>query len=140
MLGPLMVMQRGLQFSQLPEHLAQGTSMLFGQGAAQASAVEACVPALYLAWNVAFNIVGLMALRSVGAATMTLAMTAAVPLAIWAFTLTWPLLGPAPPLTPAFAIGASVLLTGMLLYNSPQLAEMWGAQRDDGAVSASARA
>lgn len=123
-LGPVLVMQRGIEFAHLPEYLAQGTSLLFGQGAAPCSAIEACVPALYLFWNVAFNVVGIMALRSVGAATMTLAMTAAVPLAIWAFTFTWPLLGPPAPLTPTFTAGAGLLLAGMLLYNAPDLAQM----------------
>jgi hypothetical protein len=121
LVAPIMAAQQGLAISQLPTYLCDGAKLLFGQACAHASAFEAWVPAAYLLWNVAFNIVAILGIRSVGAASMTLAMTAAVPIAIWLFTLTWPLLGAPPHLGSRFAAGATTLLAGLTLYNAPQL-------------------
>jgi hypothetical protein len=129
LLAPVMVAQQGIAFSQLPEYFATGTAILMGKSIETATLFEAGVPAIYIAWNIAFNITGLLALRAIGAATMTLASTAAIPMAIWAFTLTWPLLGAAPPLGPDFVLGACTIVAGMLLYNSPLLVHAFWDQR-----------
>ena len=55
-----------------------------------------------------------------GNVVQSLTFQSIVPLTIYAFTLPWPLLDPAPPLGAQFVAGTGVLLAGLLTYNSPQ--------------------
>lgn len=68
-----------------------------------------------------FNIAALAALRSSGAATLAVTMTAVVPLTIFAFTFDLPLIGVAPPLTSNFWFGAGLVLAGMVAYYSKMI-------------------
>jgi CRT-like, chloroquine-resistance transporter-like len=76
---------------------------------------------LFLSANLLFNVIAITALRSVGAATMAIVMTAAVPATVFAFTLDLPVLGPGQPLTSSQVPGLLVVLAGMLLYNAKAL-------------------
>lgn len=126
LLVPVMLAQQGLALADVPSYVALGTALFFGESQYTTTALEACIPAIYLLFNIVFNIVAICTVSVVGAATMTLASTASIPLAIWAFTLTWPLLGPAAPLGNTFVAGASLLLAGVLLYNSQEIAQVFG--------------
>lgn len=82
------------------------------------------------------QVVALIGLRVAGAATMTLFMTASVPLAIAGFTLYLPLIGQAPPLAPSFWLGTVALMAGMAMYNSPQIREVLGKKEPPAAAPA----
>lgn len=113
---PLMFIQRGLSLSSLPAYICSGFQAMVG---VTSSGFEAIAPALFVAANLCFNVVAITSLRSVGAATMALVMTAAVPATALAFTQRLPVLGPGSPLPPAYVPGLCVVLAGMLLYNAP---------------------
>jgi hypothetical protein len=116
-LSPVIIAQRGMAGKEIFANFATGWSLLFGTAHASATHIERWVPLFYMIWNIAFNIVAISTLRDVGAATMSLAVTSSVPLAIWIFTLTLPVLGAAPPLGTNFFVGTLALLAGMICYN-----------------------
>jgi hypothetical protein len=117
LLSPVIISQRAMMGKAVLSNFAAGGSLLLGNAHAGATYIERWVPLGYMIWNIAFNIVAITTLRGVGVATMSMAVTASVPLAIWGFTLTLPLLGSAPPLGQNFFVGTAVLLVGMLSYN-----------------------
>jgi hypothetical protein len=181
--GPLMATQQGLAVSELPAYIANGVGMLLGRTSVHdASFIQQWIPIVYIAWNLFFNVIALIGLRVAGAATMTLFMTAAVPMAIAGFTCSLPLIGKAPPLDPrcdptrllaartaarslrsttvgqdvalrngftsaslsfpdftdpvllcSFWIGTAALIAGMMMYNSPQIREVFGKDKGKGA-------
>eukprot|EP00887_Chlorella_sp_A99_P005876 scaffold1.g5876.t1 len=84
---------------------------LLGGAAARAQASD-------VAMNLLLNVFVLSLIRLAGNVTVSLCMSAVVPLTIYAFTLPLPLLGPPPPLGGTFVVGASLLVAGLALYNS----------------------
>lgn len=82
------------------------------------------LPLLYIASNLAFNIAALNLLRTSGNVVQSLVMSSITPLAIGAFTLNWPYMPPAPPLSTNFFIGVAVLIAGLAIYNAPQLQQL----------------
>jgi hypothetical protein len=98
-LAPLMATQQGLAFNELPGYFMEGVRILGGNaGVPNPTLIRQWIPLVYIAWNIFFNVVAIVGLRVAGAATMTLFMTASVPMAIFGFTFTLPLIGQAPPL------------------------------------------
>ena len=82
------------------------------------------LPLLYIATNLTFNIAALNLLRTSGNVVQSLVMSSITPLAIGAFTLNWPYMPPAPPLSTNFFIGVAVLIAGLATYNAPQLQQL----------------
>lgn len=132
---PVLVATGGLALNDWPGYLARGAALMFGQSGTAASFFEAWVPLIYLVINVTLNITVTYSLRVAGSVTTSLFMTAAVPLAVAAFTcIPWPLLGPAPQLGLPFYAGASILMAGVILYNMPA-AEQLGPESVDAVVA-----
>ena len=103
-LAPIMANQQGIPWAEMGSYCSNGIGLLLGNAGAHASAIRQWIPSVYIAWNLLFNVVALVGLRVAGAATMTLFMTAAVPMAIFGFTFDLPLVGKAPPLAPRCAV------------------------------------
>lgn len=119
LLLPVIAAQRGLQLEQLPEYLAQGARAFVGASNDVAmGSGYAWLPCAYVLCNLIFNVCVLASLRAAGAATLSVSMTAVVPLSIWAFTLPLPLLGAAPQLGSNFLVGAVLLMAGLAAYHS----------------------
>lgn len=117
---PLMAGLRGIAMGQLPAYLAQGWQCFRGLTPACGSDCSGAplLPLLYVAMNLLLNVFVLSLIRLAGNVTVSLCMSAVVPLTIYAFTLPLPLLGPPPPLGGTFVVGASLLVAGLALYNS----------------------
>lgn len=113
-LFPLILVQRGIGMADMPSFISSGFSAFCGVGE---EGMMKLLPAVGVVWNIAFNIVVLSAIRSVGIANVVVAMTAAVPLAVFAFTLPLPVIGSAPLPGKFFIPGTILLMTGQLAYN-----------------------
>jgi CRT-like, chloroquine-resistance transporter-like len=114
----MMMIQRNFQFGDLPGYFCAGAQALSG---VSASGWDAAAPLMFIAANLLFNMIAVTALRSVGAATMAIVMTAAVPATAFAFTMNLPVLGAGGPLSRSYLPGLGVVLLGMLLYNAKVL-------------------
>lgn len=75
------------------------------------------MPRIAVLWNVAFNIAILSAVRSVGIANVVVALTAAVPVTVYIFTLPLPVIGPTPLPGDLFIPGTLLLMMGQVVYN-----------------------
>lgn len=118
LLLPITTALRGMSLSTLPQYLRDGAMCLTGRTpACGADCTGAPVlPLAYVAVNIAFNVLALYLVRSLGAVPTGLVMSAMVPISIWSFTLSWPLL-PRAEVGVTFAAGAVILVLGLLLYN-----------------------
>ena len=77
--------------------------------------LPACLPAhLPACLSAALELI-----RRAGNVTMSLTMSAIVPLTVMAFAAPLPFLPPSPPLGPLFVLGTTFLLGGLLMYNAP---------------------
>lgn len=118
---PLLTAARGMQAADLPAYLADGWACFRGLTPSCGSDCSGAplLPVLYVLLNLAFNVSALELIRQAGNVAMSLTMSAIVPFTILAFTVPLPFLPPAPPLGPLFALGAGVLLAGLMLFNAP---------------------
>lgn len=118
---PMLTAARGMRAADLPAYLADGWACFRGLTPSCGSDCSGAplLPVLYVLLNLAFNVSALELIRQAGNVAMSLTMSAIVPVTILAFTISLPYLPPAPPLGPLFAVGAAVLLAGLLLFNAP---------------------
>ncbi|KAK3266340.1 hypothetical protein CYMTET_8963 [Cymbomonas tetramitiformis] len=106
---PLLASLKGIGFLQLPTYLQQGWAALYS---------APTLPLLYVAANLSFNVTILNFLKATGSVAVTLTMSLAVPLTVFAFTLPLPFLGAPPTVNGPFIGGVFVLLAGLLLWNA----------------------
>ncbi|KAL2613093.1 hypothetical protein R1flu_024785 [Riccia fluitans] len=115
---PLLAKTRGMSMSQLVPYFKAGAACFVNAG----SLVQGCqgaplIPLLYVLANMSFNIAALSLMKSSSAIVSSLAVTASVPLAIYAFTLPLPYLGTPPPMPPGLFFGSAILVIGLAAYN-----------------------
>ncbi|BBN17621.1 hypothetical protein MPTK1_7g15820 [Marchantia polymorpha subsp. ruderalis] len=118
LLLPFLSKTRGIPFGELVGYFKEGAACFVNAG----SLVPGCqgaplVPLLYVAANMSFNISALALMKSSSAIVSSLATTASVPLAIYAFTLPLPYLGIPPPMPPGLFYGSMILVVGLAAYN-----------------------
>lgn len=82
------------------------------------------LPLAYVLVNIAFNVLALTLVRTIGGVGTGLALMSIVPITLFVFTLPLPLLQPAA-LGPGFAAGAALLTAGLLVYNAAGLQPLW---------------
>ncbi len=123
LLLPLSAPLRGVPLSEVPAILADGLRCLAGGLTACGAACTGAplLPLCYVCVNIAFNILALLLVRSVGTVAAGLVLATMVPLSLAAFALLpLPLLPPAV-LGPGFGAGATLLVVGLLGYNASGL-------------------
>lgn len=98
----------------MPGYITSGFQAFFG---ASLEGLLIIVPSLAVIWNVAFNISIINAVRSVGIANVIVALTAAVPVTVYMFTLPLPLIGSSPLPGDLFIPGTVLLMLGQVTYN-----------------------
>lgn len=98
----------------MPEKVSSGLQAFRGDGM---EGVVQFLPRIAVIWNVAFNIAVLSAVRSVGIANVVVALTVAVPVAVYMFTLPLPVIGPTPLPGDLFIPGTLLLMLGQVVYN-----------------------
>lgn len=114
LLFPLVLAQRGIALSDMPSSISSGLHAFTGAGK---DGLVSLIPCLAVIWNVVFNIAVLSAVRSVGVANVVIALTAAVPVTVWVFTLPLPVIGSAPLPGDLFIPGTILLMAGQVMYN-----------------------
>eukprot|EP00892_Ulva_mutabilis_P006980 jgi/Ulvmu1/4654/UM002_0385.1 len=111
---PVILAQRGIAIADMPSYVNSGLSAFCGVGE---DGFVRFLPSIGAFWNIAFNIVVLSALQRVGVANVVVAMTAAVPVAVYMFTLPLPVIGSTPLPGRLFIPGTLLLMMGQLAYN-----------------------
>lgn len=128
---PLLAHSRGI--TDLPKHIGDGLLCLRGVTPSCGADCSGAplLPVLYIASNVAFNVLALYLLRTLGSVSVSLTIAPVVPLTVAAFALLpLPLLPPVARPSGVFVAGVAVLLAGIALYNvqgwGPTAAARWG--------------
>ncbi|KAI3434450.1 hypothetical protein D9Q98_002527 [Chlorella vulgaris] len=120
LLLPAMTAARGLSLRALPGYLAESWQCFCGNSPACGGdcSLSPLIPLLYIAANLVFNITALELIRSAGYVSLSLVMSAIVPLTILAFASPLPFLPAPPPLGSLFGCGSAVLVFGLGVFNS----------------------
>ncbi|KAK9808081.1 hypothetical protein WJX73_003833 [Symbiochloris irregularis] len=121
LLLPFYAAFKGIGLKQLPHYLMQGLRALMGMQPACGTDCSASpqLAATYILMNLCYNVSVLSLLRTAGNVPMSLASSVLIPLTIWAFTWPWPYLDPTPALGTHFLIGASIMMSGLFVFNAP---------------------
>ncbi|KAF3775212.1 CLT2 protein [Nymphaea thermarum] len=121
---PFLSNLRGISFAELPAYLQSGAACFINADANISGCDGApLLPILFMAVNIAFNISLLNLLKTTSALVASLSITLSVPLSIYILSLPLPWIPEGARLTPFFAIGTIILVSGLLLYNLPKRKE-----------------
>uniref|UniRef100_A0A7N0VIM8 Uncharacterized protein n=1 Tax=Kalanchoe fedtschenkoi TaxID=63787 RepID=A0A7N0VIM8_KALFE len=121
---PFLSNLKGIPFAELPAYMRSGVACFLNMGSIQGCDGAPVLPMLYILTNMAFNISLLNLVKISSAVIASLAMTLSVPISIYILSLPLPYLPGGSCLSSFFLMGTAVLITGLFLYNLPQLIKL----------------